>query len=175
MVVLVVEVRQSDTDLLRSEFMSRDGGAQIGTAYLFTPEATISALHREALACAGSSYSALTNLFSGRPARGQVNRLMRELGPMSAAAPPFPTAGEALAPLKAASEGQAKSDFTSLWSGQAAALGESTDDSIATETAWQDRQRFPHHFPRDSSSSRTMIPSLFASSFSKYSLGRSSL
>ena len=97
-------------------------GAQIGTAYLFTPESLISDLHRAALGSARDDSTALTNLFSGRPARGLMNRIMREIGPMSDLAPAFPTAGGALAPLKAAAEAQGASDFTSLWSGQAAGL-----------------------------------------------------
>jgi nitronate monooxygenase len=97
-------------------------GVQIGTAYLFTPEATITGLHRAALSAARDDGTALTNLFTGRPARGLINRLMREIGPMSALPPAFPTAGTALAPLKAKAEAASRSDFSSLWSGQAAAL-----------------------------------------------------
>lgn len=97
-------------------------GVQVGTAYLFTPEATISDLHRAALHGARDDKTALTNLFSGRPARGLVNRVMREVGPISELAPAFPTAGGALAPLKAKAEAAGRSDFSSLWSGQAAAL-----------------------------------------------------
>jgi nitronate monooxygenase len=97
-------------------------GVQVGTAYLFTPESLISDLHRAALRSARDDQTALTNLFSGRPARGLMNRLMREIGPMSDAAPAFPTAGGALAPLKAKAEAAGASDFSSLWSGQAAGL-----------------------------------------------------
>jgi nitronate monooxygenase len=98
-------------------------GAQIGTAYLFTPESLISDLHRAALRTAGDDRTALTNVFSGRPARGLINRIMREVGPMSEAVPAFPTAGGALAPLKAKAEAAGASDFSSLWAGQAASLG----------------------------------------------------
>ena len=70
-------------------------GAQIGTAYLFTPESLISDLHRTALRAARDDGTALTNLFSGRPARGLMNRIMREIGPISDLAPAFPTAGGA--------------------------------------------------------------------------------
>lgn len=96
---------------------------QIGTAYLFCPEANVTALHRKALRSARDDGTALTNLFSGRPARGLINRVMREVGPLSAEAPAFPLAGGALAPLRAAAEARGAADFTSLWSGQAAALG----------------------------------------------------
>jgi len=97
-------------------------GVQIGTAYLFCPEANVPPLNRQALAAARDDDTALTNLFTGRPARSVINRLMRELGPISPDAPQFPLAGGALMPLKAAAEEKGLSDFTSLWSGQAAAL-----------------------------------------------------
>ncbi|MFG1346351.1 nitronate monooxygenase family protein [Xanthobacter autotrophicus DSM 431] len=95
---------------------------QVGTAYLFTPEAKIPAVHRAALEEARDDNTALTNLFTGRPARGVLNRVMREVGPLSPDAPAFPTAGGALAPLRAKAEAQGKGDFTNLWSGQAARL-----------------------------------------------------
>lgn len=93
-------------------------GVQVGTAFLCTPEATTSPLHRRALLAADAPPTALTNLFTGRPARGLVNRLMRELGPMSDLAPAFPLATAALAPLRAAAEAAGRSDFTPLWAGQ---------------------------------------------------------
>jgi nitronate monooxygenase len=93
-------------------------GVQMGTAYLCSDEATTSALHRAALQSDAARHTALTNVFTGRPARGIVNRVMRELGPMSAAAPAFPLATAALAPLRAAAEAQGSSDYSPLWSGQ---------------------------------------------------------
>lgn len=96
---------------------------QIGTAYLFCPEARVSAVHKAALRGAKDDQTALTNVFTGRPARGIVNRIMREAGPLSDLAPEFPLAGGALAPLRAKAEAQGSGDFTSLWSGQAARLG----------------------------------------------------
>ncbi len=96
-------------------------GVQIGTAYLCSHEATTSALHRAALQSPAAQHTALTNLFSGRPARGIVNRVMRELGPLCDQAPAFPLATAGIAPLRAASEARGLSDFTPLWSGQNAA------------------------------------------------------
>ncbi|MBV4535525.1 MULTISPECIES: NAD(P)H-dependent flavin oxidoreductase [Pseudomonas] len=96
---------------------------QIGTAYLFCPEAKVSPAHRQALDSAPASDTALTNLFTGRPARGINNRIMRELGPMSELAPRFPLAGGALMPLRAISDAKGSSDFSNLWSGQALRLG----------------------------------------------------
>jgi nitronate monooxygenase len=93
-------------------------GAQIGTAYLLCPEATPALLHREALKQAAVRDTAVTNLFTGRPARGIVNRLMRERGPMSVDAPAFPLAAAALAPLRAQAESRGRDDFTQLWCGQ---------------------------------------------------------
>jgi nitronate monooxygenase len=93
-------------------------GVQLGTAYLLCPEATTSALHRAALQSDAARHTALTNLFTGRPARGIVNRLMRELGPLNAVAPAFPLATAAIAPLRAAAEKAGSGDFSPLWSGQ---------------------------------------------------------
>ena len=98
-------------------------GVQLGTAYLFCPEAKISAPHRAALKASRSDGTALTNLMTGRPARGIVNRVMRELGPIGDIAPAFPLAAAALAPLRAQAEAQGSGDFSPLWSGQAASLG----------------------------------------------------
>ena len=86
-------------------------GVQTGTACPFTPESTISDLHRAALAKAGDDETVLTNVFTGRPARGPANRMVREIGPMSPEAPAFPTAGEASAPLGAAAEAAESIDF----------------------------------------------------------------
>ena len=96
---------------------------QLGTAYLFCPEANITPLHRAALKQARDDGTRLTNVFTGRPARGIVNRLMREIGPMSDIAPQFPAASNAIQPLRATAERRGSSDFTPLWAGQAAALG----------------------------------------------------
>ena len=93
-------------------------GVQIGTAYLLCPEATTSAIHRAALQNEAARHTALTNLFTGRPARSILNRVMREQGPISAAAPAFPMATAAIAPLRAAAERQGSGDFSPLWSGQ---------------------------------------------------------
>jgi nitronate monooxygenase len=93
-------------------------GVQVGTAYLLCPEATTSAVHRAALQSDAARITALTNLFTGRPARGIVNRLMRELGPISTLAPAFPLATAAIAPLRAKAESLGQSDFSPLWAGQ---------------------------------------------------------
>lgn len=91
---------------------------QVGTAYLLCDEATTSAPHRVALQSDAAAHTALTNVFTGRPARGIMNRVMRELGPLSTAAPGFPLATAAMAPLRAACEKRGSGDFSPLWAGQ---------------------------------------------------------
>lgn len=91
---------------------------QVGTAFLTSHEASTSALHRQALMSDAAKHTALTNLFSGRPARGIVNQFMRDLGPLNPQAPAFPLATAAVAPLRAAAEAKGQSDYSPLWSGQ---------------------------------------------------------
>jgi nitronate monooxygenase len=93
-------------------------GVQVGTAFLLTPEATTSRLHRDALASDAARHTAVTNVFTGRPARGIVNRIVREVGPISARVPAFPLATAAIAPLRAEAERRGSGDFSPLWSGQ---------------------------------------------------------
>lgn len=104
---------------------------QIGTAYLLTDEAWTPALHRAALADPGRE-TAITNVLTGRPARGVVNRFMREQGPMNAAAPRFPRGRPAIAPLRAKAEADGCADFSPLWSGQAAKLPDAMSASALT-------------------------------------------
>jgi nitronate monooxygenase len=113
----------TDARGIAAAFALGAAGVQIGSAYLWCPEAKISAPHRAALKTAGDHATALTNLMTGRPARGIINRVMREIGPMSDAAPEFPLAAGALAPLRAKAEAQGSGDFSPMWAGQAASLG----------------------------------------------------
>ncbi|HXI07443.1 MAG: NAD(P)H-dependent flavin oxidoreductase [Bradyrhizobium sp.] len=96
---------------------------QIGTAYLRCPESRVIAPARAALAQATDEATVITNVMTGRPARGVANRVMREVGPISADAPAFPHAATALGPLKAAAEKLGRVDFTNLWAGQAVRMG----------------------------------------------------
>lgn len=93
-------------------------GVQIGTAYLLANEATTSSVHRQALKGCSAVHTALTNLFTGRPARGIVNRLMQELGPISDKATAFPLAGTAVSPLRIKAEAGSSGGFSPLWAGQ---------------------------------------------------------
>lgn len=112
----------SDRRGVRAAFALGASAVQVGTAYLLTPEAKITAFHREALKSARDDNTAVTNIFTGRPARGIVNRIMREIGPLAKAAPAFPTAGGALAPLRGVTEKDGRPDFSNMWAGQAASL-----------------------------------------------------
>ncbi|MGC2787826.1 MAG: nitronate monooxygenase [Roseiarcus sp.] len=109
---------------------------QIGTAYLRTPEATISPIHRAALASARDDATRLTNVFTGRPARGLVNRFVAGVGPMSEDAPQFPLAAGAAAPLRAAAEKRGSSDFSPLWAGESAALAREEGAEALTRRLW---------------------------------------
>jgi nitronate monooxygenase len=93
-------------------------GVQVGTAYLLCPEATTSRIHRAALKSDAARHTALTNLFTGRPSRGIVNRIMREIGPLSGDTPAFPLATSAITPLRARAESQGSGEFSPLWCGQ---------------------------------------------------------
>ncbi len=95
---------------------------QVGTAYLLCPEVKISEPYRHALMTAAADDTAVTNVMSGRPARGVLNRAMRDLGPMSVDAPAFPTAGAPMARLRPAAEAKGSGDFSPLWAGQSASL-----------------------------------------------------
>lgn len=105
---------------------------QLGTAYLLCPESTISSLHRAALQ--SPHETAITNLFTGRPARGIINRLMRELGPIHPEAPAFPRAAAHIAALRMKAETGGSTDFTPLWSGQSAHLARKLPAGTLTKT-----------------------------------------
>jgi nitronate monooxygenase len=112
----------ADARGIAAAFALGASAVQIGTAFLVCPEAKVTPIHREALKRAKDSGTALTNVLTGRPARGLVNRLIREVGPISDVAPDFPLAAGAVLPLRVKAEAAGSGDFSSLWSGQAAAL-----------------------------------------------------
>lgn len=93
-------------------------GVQVGTSYLLCPEASTSAVHRAALKSEAARHTAVTNIFSGGPARGIMNRIMKELGPISPLAPAFPLAAAAIGPLRSKAESMGSGDFSPLWSGE---------------------------------------------------------
>jgi nitronate monooxygenase len=115
----------ADARAVVAAFALGASGVQLGTAYLFCPEANVSAVYRQALTQVTDNGTALTNLFSGRPARSILNRFLEELGPMSDAAPAFPYAATLVAPLRAASERAGSVEYMQMWAGQAARLARS--------------------------------------------------
>jgi nitronate monooxygenase len=124
----------ADARGIAAAFALGASGVQIGTAYLFCPEATIRPMHRQALERATENETALTNVFTGRPARGIMNRAMREIGPMSEVAPEFPLAATALAPLRSKAEAAGSGDFTALWAGQGFPMGREMSAGELTRT-----------------------------------------
>ncbi len=97
-------------------------GVQCGTTYLFCPEATLSPLHRAALKSAREDETALTTIFTGRPARSIVNRAMRELGLLPSGVPDFPLASAGMRALMLKAEAQGSREFIALWAGQGITL-----------------------------------------------------
>lgn len=122
-----------DADGVAAALRLGAAGVQIGTAYLRAEEATTSAVHRAVLA-SDAAETAVTNLFSGRPARGIVNRLMRERGPIGVT-PAFPLASAALAPLRAKAEAAGRGDFSALWAGQHVRCPEASAAAITRDLA----------------------------------------
>ncbi len=108
----------ADARGIRAALALGASAVQLGTAFLLCEEATTSAPHRAALRDPANHHTAVTNLFTGRPARGIVNRYMREVGPLNEEAPQFPLATSSVAPLRAKAEAQGSGDFSPLWSGQ---------------------------------------------------------
>jgi nitronate monooxygenase len=126
----------SDGRGIAAAFALGADAVQIGTAYLRTPEATISPLHRAALANAHDDATRLTNVFTGRPARGLINRFVAEVGPMCEDAPQFPLAAGAAAPLRAAAEKRGSGDFSPLWAGESVALAREEGAEALTRRLW---------------------------------------
>ena len=108
----------ADADGVAAALALGAAAVQLGTSFLLCDESTTTPLHRAALQQPGAAHTAVTNLFTGRPARGIVNRVMAELGYLHPAAPPFPWAAGEMAPLRAAAEARGSADFSPLWAGQ---------------------------------------------------------
>ncbi|MCH1930835.1 nitronate monooxygenase [Shewanella sp. A25] len=107
-----------DATTVRAAMAMGASAVQVGTAYLLCPECNTSAIHRRALQSEAAQHTALTNLFSGRPARGIVNRFMDEMGFINHAVPDFPLASSAVAGLRSVAESKELADFSPLWCGQ---------------------------------------------------------
>ena len=131
----------ADAKGMRAALQLGAAGVQVGTAYLLCPEATTSPVHRAALKSEAAASTALTNVFTGRPARGIVNRLMREIGPINPAAPAFPMAASAIVPLRARAEEQGSGEFSPLWAGQNASGGKGVPAASLTHELGGGRRR----------------------------------
>jgi nitronate monooxygenase len=131
----------ADSRGIAAAFTLGASAVQIGTAYLKCPEAEISPLYRQALDSVGDGDTAVTNLFSGRPARGVVNRFVRESGPMSSDVPAFPFAATYVTPLRAASEKAGSTDYMQMWAGQAAGLAKAMPAEKLTRTLWDEAMK----------------------------------
>jgi nitronate monooxygenase len=132
----------ADARGIAAAFALGAAAVQIGTAYLFCPEARIGPLYREALNNQ-ENQTAVTNVFTGRAARAISNRMVREIGPMSKLAPHFPLAGRFSAPLRAVSEAKGLIDFTPMWSGQSACLARELSAKELTQRLAEETSAFP--------------------------------
>jgi len=94
--------------------------AQLGTAFLPCPESGAAQVHKDLLVKTTEDDTAVTEKFTGRPARGLVNRFMHE----TRAAPQlaFPAQGVMTGKLRQASAKTGNPDFVALWAGQGVAL-----------------------------------------------------
>ena len=109
---------------------------QVGTAFLCADEARTSPVHRQALLTAAARHTALTRVFTGRPARGIVNRFMREMAGQEARVPDFPLATSASTPLRVAAEARGSGEFSPLWAGQNAASCRSAPAADIVRALW---------------------------------------
>ena len=94
--------------------------AQLGTAFLACPEAGTPQAHKRALMARGAERTAITAAFSGRPARGIVNRYMQEMAGEPPA--PFPILNAMTRGIRGAAAKAGRTEFMSLWAGQGAPL-----------------------------------------------------
>lgn len=128
----------SDARGALASFALGASAVQLGSALLLANEAKTSPLHRTAIRSMKGADTVLTNLFTGRPARGIVNRFIREFGPMSAEVPAFPFAASAVTPIRTAAESQGLSDFSPLWAGQSASFAKEGPAEELIRSLWQD-------------------------------------
>jgi nitronate monooxygenase len=110
----------ADARGIAAAFTLGASAVQLGTAYLHTPEARISDVHRGRL---NEGRTLFTNLMTGGLARGLQGRLIDDLGAVRSEAPAYPLASAALAPIRSAAEAKGEYGFGPMWAGQAAPLG----------------------------------------------------
>lgn len=106
----------SSPDAISDCFKCGASAVQLGTVFLLCDESKATPVHRNALK-AEEAFTAVTNLFSGRPARGINNRFMQAFGDIDQQVPAFPYGTPPLAGLRKAAESKGVGDFSPLWSG----------------------------------------------------------
>ncbi|HEV8676161.1 MAG TPA: nitronate monooxygenase [Methylomirabilota bacterium] len=108
---------------------------QMGTAFLTCDESGVPEVHKQAILAAREHETRVTRAFSGRPARGIVNRFMTEVDRAGAAGAilPFPLQNALTRPLRSAAAQQGRAEFLSLWAGQGVRLArrQSAGDLVA--------------------------------------------
>ncbi len=121
----------ADARGIKAAFALGASGVQIGTAFLNCVEAGIPSVHKKELLASDGSNTRTTKVFSGRPARGIINRYMEEMREHEPDLPDFPIMNTLTGPLRKASGTANSPDFVSLWSGQAVGLNrESTTEEL---------------------------------------------
>ncbi|MGW5878549.1 NAD(P)H-dependent flavin oxidoreductase [Nocardiopsis terrae] len=112
-------------------------GVQVGTGFLRTRESGASPAHRRALGSEQARTTVLTRLFSGRPARGIANDLVRGMADAEDRVPPYPAQNNLMLPIRARAAELERPDRLNLWSGQAALLapGGTAGDYLAALVA----------------------------------------
>lgn len=116
--------------------------AQLGTAFILCPESAAPAAYRQNLKNAGPGATQITSAFSGRPARGLVNRLIREIGiPGTPPLPDYPIAYDAAKALHAAAAKQGSHDFAAHWAGQGAARAREMPAALLVRTLVEELQQ----------------------------------
>jgi len=108
-------------------------GVQIGTAFLSCPEASVHPLWQDAISNASTRDTRITSAFTGRPARGIVNRLVIDMENKNDIIPDFPTVGSVIKPLANIAATNGKDDFLSLWAGQSAPMNRNISASELIE------------------------------------------
>lgn len=96
--------------------------AQLGTAFVACPESSANAAYRAVLCSEQAARTGVTQVISGRPARGIINRMHTEIAQYSEELPAYPIAYSAAKALYAAAQRHNNNGFAPFWAGQAASL-----------------------------------------------------
>lgn len=120
-------------------------GAQLGTAFILCPESNASQAYRHELSSARAFHTAITRAISGRPARGIINRLHQDLGPVQAQVAGYPQAYSAGKALHLAASQQGCHDFAPFWAGQGAPLARAMPASELMALLIDELKGYPSH------------------------------